>query len=132
MLLLPAQTRYEQPGGCTETTTERRIVFSPAIRGPIVGEAKAEWQIYLELAAAVDPAGAASLGCGDAQAIREEIARVVPFYDGIQHLARTGDQFQWGGERLCDGWVFPTHDGKAHFRVVAPRESGTTARPIPG
>ncbi len=124
VLLLPAQTRYEQPGGCTETTTERRIVFSPAIRGPIVGEAKAEWQIYLELAAAVDPAGAASLGCGDAQAIREEIARVVPLYDGIQHLARTGDQLQWGGERLCDGWVFPTHDGKAHFRVVAPRESG--------
>ncbi len=27
------------------------------------------------------------LGCDDAQAIREEIARVVPFYDGIQHLA---------------------------------------------
>ena len=123
VLLLPAQTRYEQPGGCTETTTERRVAFSPAIRGPVVGEAKAEWQIYLELAAAVDPAGARTLGCGDAQAIRDEIARVVPFYDGIQHLARTGDQFQWGGERLCDGWVFPTHDGKAHFLVVAPREA---------
>ncbi len=123
VLLLPAQTRYEQPGGCTETTTERRVVFSPAIRGPIVGEARAEWRIYLELAAAVDPAGAASLGCGDAQAIREEIARVVPFYDGIQHLAGTGDQFQWGGERLCDGWVFPTPDGTAHFQVVSPREA---------
>jgi predicted molibdopterin-dependent oxidoreductase YjgC len=127
VLLLPAQTRYEQPGGCTETTTERRIAFSPAIRGPVVGEARAEWRIYLELAAAVDPVGAASLGCGDAQAIREEIARVVPFYDGIQHLARTGDQFQWGGERLCDGWAFPTHDGKAHFLVVAPREAELAA-----
>ncbi len=123
VLLLPAQTRYEQPGGCTETTTERRIVFSPAIRGPVVGEARPEWRIYLDLAAAVDPTGAAALGCGDAQAIRDEIARVVPFYDGIQHLARTGDQVQWGGERLCDGWRFPTADGKAHFRVVAPRES---------
>ena len=29
VLLLPAQTRYEQPGGCTETTTERRIVVQP-------------------------------------------------------------------------------------------------------
>ncbi len=123
VLLLPAQTRYEQPGGCTETTTERRIVFSPAIRGPIVGEAKPEWQIYLELAAAVDLAGAATLGCRDAHAIREEISQVVPFYDGIQHLARTGDQVQWGGERLCDDWVFPTTDGKAHFHVVAPREA---------
>ncbi|MCY7419862.1 MAG: formate dehydrogenase, partial [Chloroflexi bacterium] len=46
-----------------------------------------------------------------------------PFYDGIQHLAKTGDQFQWGGARLCDGWQFPTHDGKAQFQVVAPRES---------
>ncbi len=123
VLLLPAQTRYEQPGGCTETTTERRVAFSPAIRGPVIGEAKAEWQIYLQLAAAVDPRGAATLGCGDAGAIREEIARVVPFYEGIQHLSKTGDQFQWGGERLCDRWIFPTHDGKAHFQVVAPRES---------
>jgi molybdopterin-dependent oxidoreductase alpha subunit len=127
VLLLPAQTRYEQPGGCTETTTERRIIFSPAIRGPVVGEARAEWQIYLDLAAAVDPAGAAGLGCTDAQSIRDEIARVVPLYEGIQHLARTGDQVQWGGERLCDGWVFPTGDGKAHFQVVAPREAEVPA-----
>ena len=28
VLLLPAQTRYEQRGGGTETTTERRILFS--------------------------------------------------------------------------------------------------------
>ena len=31
MLLLPAKTRYEQEGGGTETTTERRIIFSPEI-----------------------------------------------------------------------------------------------------
>jgi molybdopterin-dependent oxidoreductase alpha subunit len=37
VLLLPAMTRYEQPGGGTETTTERRIVFSPEIPGPRVG-----------------------------------------------------------------------------------------------
>jgi anaerobic selenocysteine-containing dehydrogenase len=47
---------------------------------------------------------------------------VVPFYDGIQRLRRTGDQVQWGGPRLCDGWVFPTPDGKAHFHAVAPRD----------
>src|SRR6266550_8090492 len=29
VLLLPAMTRYEQPGGGTETTTERRVVLSP-------------------------------------------------------------------------------------------------------
>jgi molybdopterin-dependent oxidoreductase alpha subunit len=123
VLLLPAMTRYEQPGGGTETTTERRVAFSPEIAGPRIGEARAEWRIYLDLARAVAPDGAAQLGCEDAQAIREEIADVIPAYDGIQGLARTGDAFQVGGERLCDGWVFPTPDGKAHFRPVAPREA---------
>ncbi|MEN9593637.1 MAG: hypothetical protein RLY23_120, partial [Actinomycetota bacterium] len=33
VLLLPACTRYEQPGGGTETTTERRIVYGPEVRG---------------------------------------------------------------------------------------------------
>jgi predicted molibdopterin-dependent oxidoreductase YjgC len=122
VLLLPAMTRYEQPGGGTETTTERRIAFSPEIPGPRIGEARAEWQVFLDLARAADPSGADRIGCRDAQAIREEIARVVPFYDGIQHLAATGDAIQWGGARLCDGWEFPTEDGKAHFGVVGPRE----------
>jgi molybdopterin-dependent oxidoreductase alpha subunit len=123
VLLLPAMTRYEQPGGGTETTTERRVAYSPEIEGPRIGEARAEWRIYLDLARAVDPDGAARLGCQDAQAIRDEIARVVPAYEGIQRLSRTGDAIQVGGERLCDGWVFPTPDGKARFRPVAPREA---------
>jgi predicted molibdopterin-dependent oxidoreductase YjgC len=124
VLLLPAMTRYEQPGGGTETTTERRVAFSPEIPGPRIGEARAEWQIYLDLAARVDPDGAERIGCENSQAIRDEIARAVPFYDGIQHLAKTGDAIQWGGERLCAEWGFPTPDGKAHFGVVTPREAG--------
>ena len=120
VVLLPAATRYEQPGGGTQTTTERRIAFSPEIPGPRPGEARAEWQVYAELARRVDPERAALVSFPDAQAIREEIARVVPFYDGIQDLRATGDQVQWGGPRLCDGWVFPTPDGKAHFHHVVP------------
>jgi molybdopterin-dependent oxidoreductase alpha subunit len=122
VVLLPAATRYEQPGGGTQTTTERRIAFSPEIPGPRPGEARAEWQIYREVARRVDPERAALVGCPDAQSIREEIAEVVPFYDGIQHLRETGDQVQWGGPRLCDGWVFPTADGRAHFHRVEPRD----------
>jgi molybdopterin-dependent oxidoreductase alpha subunit len=123
VLLLPAMTRYEQPGGGTETTTERRVAFSPEIPGPRIGEARAEWQILLDLARRVDPDAARRIGCATAQEIRDEIARVVPYYDGIQHLASTGDAIQWGGERLCDGWTFPTDDGRAHFGVVEPREA---------
>lgn len=123
VLLLPAMTRYEQPGGGTETTTERRIVFSPEIPGPRIGEARAEWAIFRDVARGVDPAGADRLGLEDAAAIRAEIARIVPFYDGIQRLRRSGDEVQWGGERLCDGWRFPTPDGRAHFSPVAPQEA---------
>jgi len=122
VVLLPAATRYEQEGGGTQTTTERRVAFSPEIRGPRPGEARSEWRIYLDLARHVEPERAHLVAFADGQAIREEIAQVVPFYDGIQHLRDTGDQFQWGGPRLCDGWVFPTADGKAHFTAVAPRD----------
>jgi molybdopterin-dependent oxidoreductase alpha subunit len=117
VLLLPAKTRYEQEGGGTETITERRVVFSPEIPRQ-VGESRSEWKILREIAAAVHPERAHLLGCETGQAIREEIARVVPFYEGIQHLRKTGDAFQYGGPHLCAGWKFPTGDGKAHFRTV--------------
>src|SRR5262249_50060405 len=65
--------------------------------------------------------------------IREEIARVVPFYDGVQRLKKIGDAFQYGGARLCANGKFPTADGKAHFRAVPlPQPSGErVARPAP-
>jgi molybdopterin-dependent oxidoreductase alpha subunit len=117
VLLLPAQTRYEQEGGGIETTTERRIAFSPEIPRQ-VGEARAEWRILRELAALTRPDQAHLLGCESGPAIRAEIARVVPFYEGCQHLTRTGEAVQYGGPRLCDDGAFATPDGKAHFRVV--------------
>jgi molybdopterin-dependent oxidoreductase alpha subunit len=117
VILLPAKTRYEQEGGGTETITERRVVFSPEIPRQI-GEAKSEWRILRELAVAVHPERAHLLKCENAQAIRDEIAQVVPFYYGIQRLKQTGDAFQYGGPHLCAGGKFPTADGKAHFRAV--------------
>jgi anaerobic selenocysteine-containing dehydrogenase len=121
--LLPGKTRYEQDDGGIETTTERRIAFSPEIPR-VVGEARAEWKILRDVAAAAWPERAALLGGEDGWRLREEIARVVPFYDGIQGLRKTGDAIQYGGPRLCEGGVFPTADGKAHFKVVGvPDES---------
>jgi predicted molibdopterin-dependent oxidoreductase YjgC len=122
VVLLPARTRYEQPGGGTETTTERRILFSPRIPGPKVGEARSEWEILVDLARRVDPERAHLVDFRTGQQIRNEIAKVIPSYRGIEKLRKAGDQVQWGGERLCDGWVFPTPDGKAHFDPVDPPE----------
>jgi molybdopterin-dependent oxidoreductase alpha subunit len=117
VLLLPAKTRYEQDDGGTETSTERRVMFSPELPRQ-VGEARAEWKILRDLAVRVHPERAHLFGCEDGWKMREEIARVVPFYDGIQRLWTTGDAFQYGGPHLCAGGNFPTDDGKAHIHLV--------------
>ena len=117
-ILLPAQTRYEQEGGGTETTTERRIAFSPQIPRE-VGEARTEWRILRDLAVRTYPDREHLLGCETGQEIREEIARIVPSYVGIEKLSKTGDAVQYGGPHLCEGWNFGTADRKAHFRAPA-------------
>lgn len=126
-LLLPAQTRYEQRGGGTETSTERRIIFSPEIPGRRIGEALPEWEIPMRIAERARPELARLIHFDDAQSIRNEIARAVPAYDGIQHLTKAGDQVQWGGERLCEErdaggntvMRFPTAERRAKFSVIS-------------
>ena len=120
VLLLPVRTRYEQEGGGTETTTERRIVFSPELPRQ-VGEARSEWRLFAEVAARVRPHLADAFTWPDNQALRAEIARVVPAYAGIEALATTGDQVQWGGRHLCAGGAFPTADGRARFTPLRPQ-----------
>jgi len=118
--LLPARTRYEQPGGGTQTSTERRVIFSPHVPGHDVGRARSEWEMLLDLARAVKPDALERLAFPDAAAVRADIERAVPFYRGIAALSKKGDQFQWGGPHLCAGRAFPTADGKARFRPVRP------------
>jgi predicted molibdopterin-dependent oxidoreductase YjgC len=129
VLVLPATTRYESPGGGTETSTERRIIFSPEVAGRRIGSARPEWEVFGEVAARVRPEMAGRLRFRSSQEIRDEISRAVPLYAGIERLSRQGDQFQWGGPRLFEDGVFNTPDGKAHFvAVTAPdrkREPGT-------
>jgi molybdopterin-dependent oxidoreductase alpha subunit len=128
VLLLPAATRYEIPGGVTETSTERRVIFSPEIKGPRVPEGRPEFEVLGELAARVRPDLADHVRFAGTPAIREEIARVIPFYDGIQRLGREGDSFQYGGPHLCPDGVCPTPDGRGRF---APYAVGV-ARPADG
>jgi molybdopterin-dependent oxidoreductase alpha subunit len=119
VVLLPATTRYEQPGGGTQTSTERRVYFSPEIPGRRIGEARSEWEVLQAVAARAHPERAERIRFEDARAIRSEIARANPTYDGIQHLKAKGEAFQWGGPRLCEEGRFPTPDGRARFRSVA-------------
>lgn len=120
VLILPAATRYETPGGVTETTTERRVVLSPEIPGRRIREARPEWEALLDLARRVRPELAERLDFAGTPEVRAEIARAVPFYAGIEQLHAGGESFQYGGPRLCEGWTFATPDGKAHFWPVKP------------
>ncbi|HEX6817294.1 MAG TPA: FdhF/YdeP family oxidoreductase [Ktedonobacterales bacterium] len=120
VVLLPAQTRYEQRGGGTETSTERRIIFSPEIRGPRVGQARSEWEIFQDVAARVYPERKSQITFKTAQAIRDEIAQAHPGYAGIERLRKSGDQVQYGGRVLYEGGQFKTDDGKGHFAALTP------------
>jgi molybdopterin-dependent oxidoreductase alpha subunit len=123
VLVLPAATRYETVGGGTETSTERRIIFSPEIPGRRVGEARPEWWAFGEAMARIDPNRANYIRFDGAAAIRAEIARAVPLYRGIETLKQKGDQVQWGGPALYADGVFATPDGKAHFSPIRPASS---------
>ena len=118
VLVLPAATRYESPGGGSETSTERRIIFSPEIPGRRIGSAKPEWWVFREVMARLDPSRRHVVGLTDAATIRREIAQTIPLYRGIEALAAKGDQVQWGGRTLYADGRFATPDGKAHFAVV--------------
>ena len=119
VVILPSRTRYEQRGGGTETSTERRIIYSPEIPGLRPAEALDEWEIPVLVARKFDPERAATIfSWKDTQDIRAEIDRVCPTYRGIAGMRRKGDNFQYGGHRLLTE-TFLTPDGKGHFTAVS-------------
>ena len=145
VLLLPGRTRYEQAGGGTLTSTERRIRFSPEIPGPRIGEAMSEWEIFMRAGqAALPPEKFYLLHFDSADALRAEMERAMPMYKGIATLRAEGDSVQYGGPLLCAGGVcanlpgararftalpLPPHDAfDAH--VAAARRSAPAATPV--
>lgn len=120
VIVLPARTRYEQEGGGTSTSTERMVYFSPEIEGNNneIKEARSEWKIYVDLAKRVKPESAHLVDFKSGQEIRDEIAIANEDYNGVQHLKKKGDVFQWGGAWLCEGGICPTPDGKGNLIPV--------------
>ncbi|MFZ0286669.1 MAG: FdhF/YdeP family oxidoreductase, partial [Terriglobales bacterium] len=118
VILLPSRTRYEQRGGGTETSTERRIIYSPEIPGPRIPESRDEWEIPVLIARVMKPGAANTLfPWRDTQDVRDEIERICPTYKGIAALRKKGDNVQYGGRHLLVD-RFLTPDGKGHFTAV--------------
>lgn len=131
-ILLPAKTRYEQAGGGTQTSTERRIRYSPYVRGEALGETRSEWEILAEIGRRTLPKQVrAAIDFITADQIREEMDRVMPIYHGIGQLKAEGESFQYGGARLLEGGVCPNMPGgRALFSAlgpVSPQDSLTLA-----
>lgn len=121
VVLLPVTTRYEQEGGGTETTTERRIIYSPELPRQ-VGEARSEWRLFADVANRVRPQLRARFSWPTNRDLRTEIAHVVPTYAGIETLSQPGDAVQWGGRHLCVDGRFPTPSGRALFTALTPNQ----------
>lgn len=125
VLILPAQTRYEQEGGGTSTSTERRIRFTPHIPGHVVGRAKPEWWIPTEIARRLTGLPLAKSPAD----LRAEMAEAMPMYAGIEKLEKAGDWVQWGGPMLFAGGDFAKMPGgRARFTPMDPPDTA----PPPG
>ena len=124
-IILPAKTRYEQSGGGTQTSTERRIRYSPHIPGHEVGETRSEWEILAE----IGRRAGAPIRFDSADEIRAEMDRVMPLYRGIVQLRAEGQSFQYGGPRLLEGGVCANlPEGRARFSVVEPPAASTALK----
>jgi molybdopterin-dependent oxidoreductase alpha subunit len=117
VLVLPAETRYEQRSGGTSTSTERRVRYTPEIPGPRIAEAKPEWEIPALIGRRLRPELPALFSHRDTAEVRAEMASVMPLYAGIDKLAKEGDNFQWGGARLGVESFPGMPDGRARFSV---------------
>ncbi len=121
VLVLPAKTRYEQKGGGTLTTNERKICFTPEIPGHPIGDSLPAWEIPTIIGRRSMPNGELLFPFNDPQSIREEMARVVPIYQGIERLSNEGDYLQWGGPQLFKGGNFHGMPGeRALFSALEP------------
>jgi len=120
VVLLPGQTRYEQRSGGTSTSTERRIRFTPEIPGHRIGETLPEWEIPVLIGRKSMSNGDKLFPFDDSQAIREEMSRVMPIYQGIEKLTKEGDQLQWGGPYLFKDGFTAMANNRALFSVLNP------------
>ncbi len=119
-LLLPAAQWAEKTG--TMTNSERYVTLCPALRRP-PGEAKADWEIFAQVAKQL---GFAGFDFASAAQVHQEYVQLtrgrVCDQTGISYDRLAGGPLQWpctgqtGQARLYTDWQFPTGDGRAWFR----------------
>ena len=90
-------------------------------RAAAIGSAKPEWEVFGEVAARVRPDRAAQVRFRSSQEIRDEIARAVPLYAGIERLGAPGRPVPVGRAAPLRGRPLPHRPtARRASRVVEP------------
>ncbi len=117
VVVLPAQTRYEQRSGGTSTSTERRIRFTPEIPGPASRRRDPSGRSPASSDKSSSPRAPISSTTRPTHEIQGRNGRAHAPLRRHREAREEGDSLQWGGPQL-GGDRFGTPDGKAHFSVV--------------
>ena len=124
-VVLPAATFAEKEG--TFTNTERRVQRVREVLKPL-GEAKPDWWITCELAKRLDGKG---FDFSEPKQVMQEIATVVPSYQGITYERLERGGLQWPcpsedhpGTPILHTEKFGTASGKGKFMPLSYRKSG--------
>ena len=119
-VVLPAACFAEKDG--TQTNTERRVQRWNKAQDP-PGEAKADWQIFCELAKQMG--AEKSFPYKNAEEVFVEIAKVTPYYSGMTYARLKPEGIQWPcptsdstGTPILHTEKFSTPDGLGVFTPV--------------
>jgi anaerobic selenocysteine-containing dehydrogenase len=116
-LLLPVFARDEELQPTTQESMFNYVRLSSGGQPPPAGELKSEVEVVCALAARLLPSGPFPFEkMTDHQAIREEIARVVPGYTAIGRIDDTREEFQIAGRTFHEP-RFATPSGKLRAMV---------------
>jgi molybdopterin-dependent oxidoreductase alpha subunit len=117
-LILPARTRDEEAQPTTQESMFNWVRLSTGGAPPIAPEVRSEVDIVASIAARVLPAGPVDWSrLQSHRALRQEIARVVPGYEALAEIDRTGRDFAITG-RVRHEPQFATADGRARLHVT--------------
>lgn len=118
-VILPVLARDEEPQSTTQESMFNYVRLSDGGKQAIAGELRSEVDVLATLASRILPEGRFDWSSLHShEALRQEIARVVPGYGPIGEIGRTKTEFQIPG-RVRHDPTFATPDGRAHF-VVTP------------
>ena len=118
-IILPVLARDEEPEPTTQESMFNFVRLSDGGTPAVRGDLRSEVDVLASIAARILPEGRFDWAAlRSHEALRREIARVVPGYTDAAEIGTTRREFTVRGRVLHEP-RFPTADGRAHFAVTA-------------